>query len=63
MWHESGTRVDNFRMSDWYSWGGFIGVAVGLGISRLINLDTWLKIVTVIACAILGDLIDKKVRK
>ena len=50
-------------MRDWYSWGGFIGVAVGLGISRLMHLDTWLKIVTVIICALLGDFIDKKVRK
>jgi len=50
-------------MKNWYSWGGFIGVAVGLGISRLAQLDTWLKIVTVIICAVLGDYIGKKLQK
>jgi len=50
-------------MSDWYSLGGLIGAVIGLGISRLIHLDTWLKIVIVIICALLGDFIDGKVRK
>jgi len=63
MWHESGTQVDTYRMSDWYSWGGFIGVAVGLGISRFIHLDTWLKIVTVLVCGLLGAAIQEKIQK
>jgi len=63
MWHGCGTQVDTLCMKNWYSWGGFIGVAVGLGISRLAQLDTWLKIVTVIICAVLGDYIGKKLQK
>ena len=50
-------------MDDWFSWGGFIGVAIGLGISRLIHLDTWLKIVTVMVCGLLGAAIQNKIQK
>ena len=63
MWHGCGTQVDTYRMDDWLSWGGFIGVAIGLGISRLIHLDTWLKIVTVMVCGLLGAAIQNKIQK
>ncbi len=60
MWHD-------FNMADkdsWWSWGGFIGVTIGLGISRKLELDTWLKIAVGVVCALVGvgieDLIQKR---
>jgi hypothetical protein len=50
-------------MNDWISFGSIIGVTIGLGISRLMHLDTWLKIVTVIICAGIGGFIDDKLQK
>ena len=63
MWHENGTQVDTCPMNDWISFGSIIGVTIGLGISRLMHLDTWLKIVTVIICAGIGGFIDDKLQK
>jgi hypothetical protein len=51
MWHD-------FSMADkdrWFSIGGFIGATIGLGISRELHLDTWLKIVVVLICGGLCD--------
>jgi hypothetical protein len=57
MWHDFSMDKDR-----WYSWGGFIGVTIGLGISRQMHLDTWLKIVVVLVCAFVCDGIQELIQ-
>jgi hypothetical protein len=59
MWHD-------FTMADkdnWWSWGWVIGATIGLGISRVLEIDSWLKYAVATVCALVCVGIENLIQK